>query len=404
MVRFQRFAWIAFGVVLGVGVWTACGQPSSEMKNMNATDYFSSSYGEARKKFLEAAIAAGAGIESLENPTPGPEGEGLFTDLALIGPRNSKTVLMLISGTHGVEGFAGSAVQTGLMREGIASNLKNDSSILMIHAINPYGFAQLRRVNEDNIDLNRNFLDHSMPHPKNPGYDALADFIAPMSIQSPSRIAVWSRLLWYKATGRTEVLQQAISGGQYSYPEGLFYGGRFETWSNKIIRSIVHQYLSGAQRIIVIDIHTGLGPYGDYEIILQQQEESRTYRLAVAIWGPEKVRTTFNGDSDQGERRTDDDSFSAELSGPMKLAFPNLLPEAEVTAVTVDFGTSSAIKVFLAMRDENWLHHHGNPSTSRGKRIKAALRQAFYPEEEDWKEMVWSGAKQAIYQAIESDT
>jgi hypothetical protein len=309
---------------------------------------------------------------------------------------------MLISGTHGVEGFAGSAVQTGLMREGIASNLKEDSSILMIHAINPYGFAQLRRVNEDNVDLNRNFLDHSLPHPKNPGYDALADFIAPMSIQSLSRIAVWPRLLWYKATGRTEELQQAISGGQYSYPEGLFYGGKFETWSNKIIRSIVHRYLSGAQRIIVIDLHTGLGPYGDYEIILQQQEESPTYRRAVAMWGPEKVITTSNGDSDQDDRGTDGDSSYAECSGPMKLAFPNLLPEAVVTAVTVDFGTLSAIKVFLALRDENWLYHHGNPSTSRGKRIKAALRQAFYPEDDDWKEAVWSGAKQVVYQAIEN--
>ena len=399
MERFQRFAGIAFGVVLGVGVWTACGQPSSEVKKMNTTDHFSSSYAEARQKFLEAAVAAGAGIESLKNPATGPEGEELFTDLALLGSRDSKTVLVLISGTHGVEGFAGSAVQTGLMREGIASNLKEDSSILMIHAINPYGFAHHRRVNEDNVDLNRNFLDHSKPHPQNPRYDALADFIAPLSVLSLFRIAVWPRLLWYKATGRTEELQQAISGGQYSHPDGLFYGGRFETWSNKTVRSIVDQYLSEAQRVIVIDLHTGLGGYGEYEIILQHPEESPTYKRAVAIWGPEKVSTTFSGDSDQDDPGTDYRSSSAELSGPMKLAFPNLLPKAEVTAVTVDFGTFSAIKVFLAMRDENWLHYHGNPLTSRGKKIKAALRRAFYPEDDDWKQMVWSGAKQVVYQA-----
>jgi hypothetical protein len=402
MVRFQGFARIAVGVVLGVAIWTAYGQESSEVKNMNAADHFSKSYGEARQKFLAAAAAAKADIESMKNPATGPEGEELFTDLALLGPRDSKTVLVLISGTHGVEGFAGSAVQTGLMREGIASNLKEDSSILMIHAINPFGFAHLRRVNEDNVDLNRNFLDHSKPYPQNPGYDALADFIAPLSVLSLSRIAVWPRLLWYKATGQTKKLQQAISGGQYSYPEGLFYGGRFETWSNKTVWSIVHKYLSGAQRVIVIDLHTGLGAYGDYEIILQQPEESPTYRRAAAIWGQEKVRTTFNGDSDQDDLETDDRSSSAELLGPMKLAFPNLLPEAEVTAVTVDFGTSSAIKVFLAMRDENWLHYHGKPSTSRGKKIKAALRQAFYPEDDGWKQMVWSGAKQVVYQAIEN--
>ena len=30
----------------------------------------------------------------------------------------------------------------------------------MIHALNPFGFAHLRRANEDNVDLNRNFVDH----------------------------------------------------------------------------------------------------------------------------------------------------------------------------------------------------------------------------------------------------
>ncbi len=402
METFQRLERFAIAIILVSGVWAACRQPRSEVKIENAADRFSSSYGEARQKFLSAAVAAGAEIESLKNPATGPEGEELFIDLALLGPRESKTVMVLFSGTHGVEGFAGSAVQTGLMREGIASNLKEDSSILMIHAINPFGFAHLRRVNEDNVDLNRNFLDHSKPHPQNPRYDALADFIAPLSVLSLSKIAVWPRLLWYKATGRTEELQQAISGGQYSHPDGLFYGGRFETWSNKTVRSIVDQYLSEAQRVIVIDLHTGLGAYGEYEIILQHPEESPTYKRAVAIWGPEKVSTTFSGDSDQDDPGTDYRSSFAELSGPMKLAFPNLLPKAEVTAVTVDFGTFSAIKVFLAMRDENWLHYHGNPLTSRGKKIKAALRRAFYPEDDDWKQMVWSGAKQVVYQAIEN--
>lgn len=401
MKRCMRFARIAVAIIFVGGIWSACRNPRSEVKIENAADHFSTSYGEARQKFLAAGAAARADIVSLKNPAAGPESEELFTDLALLGPRDSKSVLVLISGTHGVEGFAGSAVQTGLMREGIASNLKEESSILMIHAINPFGFAHLRRVDETNVDPNRNFLDHSKPHPQNLAYDALADFIEPLSVLSLPRIAVWPRLLWYKATGRTKELQQAISGGQYSHPKGLFYGGRSETWSNKTLRSIVQKYLSEALRVVVIDLHTGLGAYGDYDIILQQPEESPTYRRAIAIWGSEKVRTTFNGYSDRTAGETDDHAFSAELSGSIKLAFVNLLPKAEVTAVTVDFGTSSAVKVFLAMRDENWLHYHGNPSTSRGKKIKAALRRAFYPEDDGWKQMVWSGAKQVVHQAIE---
>ncbi len=398
----QRLARIALGVVLGASAWVVYGQSGSELKDTGADDYFSSDYQEARKKFLESAQAVGASIESLENTTTGPEGERLFADVALIGQRDSNTVLVLISGTHGVEGFAGSAIQTGLMREGIASSLKQDTSILMIHAINPYGFAHLRRFDEDNVDLNRNFLDHLRPHPKNPAYDALADFIAPKTMNFFSRVVLWPRLLWYKATGRTRELQQAISGGQYSHPDGLFYGGRFETWSNKTIQSIIHRYLSSASRVIVLDFHTGLGQYGDYEIILQHPEESPIYRRAVAIWGQEKMRTTFNGASNQDNGETTDTPISVELRGPMKLAFSKLLPEAEVTAVTVEQGTSSMTKVFLALREENWLHHHGDPLSTQGKKIKTTLRKAFYPDTNDWKQMVWSGAKRVIYQALKS--
>jgi hypothetical protein len=210
---------------------------------------------------------------------------------------------------------------------------------------------------------------------------------------------VLPRLLWYKARGRAHELQQAISGGQYTHPDGLFYGGESESWSNRTLQSIVREHLAGAARVVVIDLHTGLGAYGDYQIILQQSEESAVYERAVAMWGPEKVRTTCAPRSASG---ADEESFSAALSGPAKLVFSNLLPDAEVTAATVDFGTVSVIRVFLAMRDENWLHHYGDPSTRRGKRMKAALRRAFYPPDEGWRQMVWSAAKRLVRQAIES--
>ncbi len=400
----ERFVRIVFGIVLGVGVWSAYGQPASDTEDANVIDYFSSNYEEARERFLESAQAVGALIETYENTSVGPDGESLYTDVALIGNRDCSTVIVLVSGTHGVEGFAGSAIETGLMREGITSVLGRDSSILMIHAMNPYGFARLRRFNEDNVDLNRNFLDHLKPHPENPAYDELADFIAPASVQSLFRVFVWPRLLWYKATGRTRELQQAISGGQYSHPEGLFYGGSSESWSNKTVQSIILRYLSSARRVLVLDFHTGLGQYGDYEVILQHPRESPTYQRAVAIWGQEKVRTTFDGVSNIDSGETPRASSSVELSGPMKFAFSNLLPDAEVTAVTVEQGTSSLTQVFLALRDENWLHHHGDPSSRRGRKIKAKLRQVFYPEERDWQQMVWSTGKEVVYQAIRYGT
>ena len=46
-------------------------------------------------------------------------------------------------------------------------------SIVLLHASNPYGFAWGRRVNEDNVDLNRNFVDFDAPLPENPGYNEI---------------------------------------------------------------------------------------------------------------------------------------------------------------------------------------------------------------------------------------
>ena len=52
-------------------------------------------------------------------------------------------------------------------------------TLVFVHALNPYGFSWVRRVNEDNVDLNRNFPDWSQPLPTNDGYAELADILVP---------------------------------------------------------------------------------------------------------------------------------------------------------------------------------------------------------------------------------
>ena len=130
------------------------------MTNVNVTDCFSDSYVEARRRFLDTARSAGATITSYRHPLPGPDGEDIATDVARIGASGARNILAVGSGTHGVEGYCGSGVQAALMCEDIASDLPDDTALIFIHAINPWGFAWGRRVNEDNVDLNRNFLLH----------------------------------------------------------------------------------------------------------------------------------------------------------------------------------------------------------------------------------------------------
>ena len=137
---------------------------------MNPIPCFSQSYAEARKKFFSAAGARGAQISQRVHPSErGAEGEELAMDLALLGNPRAPTLLLLTSATHGVEGFCGSGCQIALLQDDtfVAAVVRSGVEVLMLHALNPYGFSHVRRVNEDNADLNRNFMNFDAPLPSN---------------------------------------------------------------------------------------------------------------------------------------------------------------------------------------------------------------------------------------------
>ncbi|HSE74292.1 MAG TPA: DUF2817 domain-containing protein, partial [Dongiaceae bacterium] len=144
---------------------------------MNASQYFRPSYAAAREAFRTAAAARGLSVASHRNPARGAAGEELATDMALLGPAEASRLMVVVSGTHGAEGFCGSGIQVAWLAA--ARPLPADTAILFVHALNPYGFSHVRRVTEDNVDLNRNFIDHGNAKPANPGYDELRDVICP---------------------------------------------------------------------------------------------------------------------------------------------------------------------------------------------------------------------------------
>ena len=386
-------AFIGFSIrQLGTMTPRACQAMSGGAETSVAMEgaYFPVDYRVARQRFLDATRASGGSIESIQNPNVGPDDEPLFMDVAYFGLRDESKVIVVSSGTHGVEGFAGSGIQTRLLQEGIASRLPLNVGLMMIHGINPYGMAHWRRVNEDNVDLNRNFRDHSTPYPNNPGYEALADVIAPASISFWNEVESWSSVGWLWATAREDAVR-AVTEGQYSHPEGLFYGGSADTWSNTTVKTIVGEYLPDASQVVVVDFHTGLGEYASAEVILNVPEDSPAHRRALDIWGPGLTRTTVTGDS-----------VSAHLEASLKLALPRMLPGAEVTAVSLEFGTVPLLDAFKALRGENWLHHNGGGEHPREQELKACLLRAFHPAALDWEESVWEQGKEVINRAMAS--
>src|SRR5258706_7236515 len=97
----------------------------------NCADSFSADYAEARSKFRQAVAAARGALDSVTNPSHGPDGRELTTDIAWFGPRSAEAVLVTISGTHGAEGFCGSGAQRHLLARGQATRLPPDVAVPM---------------------------------------------------------------------------------------------------------------------------------------------------------------------------------------------------------------------------------------------------------------------------------
>jgi hypothetical protein len=66
--------------------------------------------------------------------------------------------MVLSSGLHGAEGFLGSGIQLVPLEKYRNMAPLSGRKLVLIHSLIPYGSAWLWRWNEDNIDLNRNFL------------------------------------------------------------------------------------------------------------------------------------------------------------------------------------------------------------------------------------------------------
>ncbi len=142
---------------------------------------FAASYAQARAQFVGAAAVAGLALHPQVHPLCGPNGETLALDVVRDGPLDAPRLLIVSSGCHGVEGLCGSGVQVFALQDGEwrAKARAQRVAVLYLHALNPYGFAHLRRVTHENVDLNRNFVDFSQPLPANPAYSALHPVLLP---------------------------------------------------------------------------------------------------------------------------------------------------------------------------------------------------------------------------------
>lgn len=347
---------------------------------------FDRDYSVCRDKFLATANRLDLVQQSFLNPIAGSAGETLTTDTALLGDSDADNLIILISGTHGLEAFAGSGIQIGLLD--VYSKAKtNGTAILFVHALNPWGAAHLRRQNEDNVDVNRNFLNPSELPIDNKYYDLLhpiihrSDFFIGGHRNREADLEIES---FVNAHGHAAYCS-ALFQGQSRHADGVGYSGLEPCWSNLTIKEICHKYGADRTRVAIIDLHTGLGRFGHGSLMLTQATNGLDFEIARRWFGNDLISIR------------DAKMVPYQPIGDMISTLQTLFASrTTVVGVALEFGTYEEKLLMQSQVDDSWLEQFGeNPSPTRDS-IKKASVDFFCPNSSEWQEQVFFRSKQVI--------
>ena len=365
-------------------------------------NYFKATYQASRADFLKRAddlAQVFKGTEKIAIPVPSKLGTDLFVDVFYIPSlKSSKNLLVISCGIHGVEGYAGSAIQRMIMGKYLTPKNLENTGVLLIHAMNPYGFNYIRRVTENNVDMNRNCeVTPELFSGKNDGYTKLYKFInpvKPVSLGSCQNQLFVERAVLKIVKASMPVLRQAVLQGQYDYPEGLYFGGKEFEPQLVALKPILMKYAGQYDRIIHIDLHTGYGERGKMHLF---PNPAKTPEIKAATekmfegyqidWGDSKDFYTITGD------------FS-ELIGKM---FPNKM----VVPMTLEYGTMDSQKTMGSLHSiqnmilENEGFHHGYKNKRSERKIKEWFREMYAPTSPVWRTMVMEQSDKVIKQVFE---
>jgi len=305
--------------------------------------------------------------------------------------------VIVSAGEHGVEGYVGAAMLQVFIERFLPWVNPDDTGLLLVHGMNPWGMANFRRVNSNNVDLNRNFLDPDFfTQPReavNPAYAALNDLLNPAG---EVRSYAWESLRW-----RAKVLKALISPGedalraatllgQYRFPKGIYYGGDALQEETRVMMALYRQAWRGYARVTHVDMHTGYGPRGQMTLI-NSSLETRT---------PATFRQMFNYPhivaADPGE-------FYTIHGDMMDWVYRTLAEEngsTDVYGTAFEFGTLgldtlASVRSLQALVFENRAFWHGASEDAKA-RIHDEFLALFYPQDAAWQRQAVAQAERAF--------
>lgn len=384
---------------------------------MNA--FFSSNYQQARTRFRDAAQSAlrriGREDEKLEFfRVPSQVDDDLTVEYAFLptgGDGSAPHLLLITSGVHGSEAFAGSAVQIYFLNSIFSKKQLLKTDVLLVHCLNPFGCKYARRATENNVNLNRNFsLTSGLYETKNTNYQKLRTVLEPKGRVLWPLLSRWRLgiLLWWrlKFGGFTlQELSQGIGQGQFDSPEGVEFGGhQGEPQVLDFFRRLQSR-VSGYNSVVLLDLHTGLGDQLQLHVMPADSPEAVHANLFTRLFGQKcesAARTDMPSENlhatEEAKQKyvvtTGDDEGFYRTSGDLNNVLPSLLSGSQkCVAVTLEFGTlgsdtGAKLDTLARVVVENQGRRYGYWHSLVERKVKKMFVELFYPSDLRWRECV----------------
>jgi len=345
---------------------------------------FAENYPEARECFLQAASAfeTASGRRCARARYAVADGEDFTVDVAHFEPREGRRLLLVTSGVHGIEGYAGNAVQRALLA-GPLARLAGDCGIALVHAVNPWGMANFRRVNSHNVDLNRNFpaTGDALYRTPNPGYRLIAGALAPGEpCRGPlaSQLRLFADLASAVLTRGYAPLKQALMAGQYDVPDGLFHGGTQPQRETRIFAELFEPLCSRYDEFLLADLHTGYGRRAQVLPLFFSQADLRDVVEHVErdIRGPDGREHGY--------------VVTGDLVAWCRATAKRINPETTFNGIVIEIGTTglsswSQLRDLGTMVRENQLHRRGARTPAIERAVRESFRELFFPRDPAWR-------------------
>jgi hypothetical protein len=269
-----------------------------------------------------------------------------------------------------------------------------NTGLLLVHAVNPWGMKHHLRVNPCHVDLNRNFVfDGNYSNEINPDYDLLKKFLNP---QKPVRVLPAEVLPFAVKTinnmvslGRKRI-QAASLLGQHRHPKGIYFGGRDVQEETSVLMNLYKAALREYQNFIQMDMHTGFGPRYQMTVIvppldpIQSANAVKKYNYPLIQKIDSNEFYAISGDMGEYVYRLRDTEFS----------------DKQVFACGFEFGTfgtslPALARSLLATVLENQLRHYGAASPKAEAQVRSEYEKLFFPSESKWREKALADCRQA---------